>query len=299
MVDDPRNPSRPAGASTPGIRAALLRWLYPHAFLAAATFLLGAVGGAGAMAATDPVALAAAADAYGSPALFPDRLTTWTVFANNVVALGVLALGCVSFGLAAVVGLAFNGLVLGAVVYLGATAGDPLWTLALILPHGVIELGAFVVVGGIGRRRSDEQRRGEAEEDPRRDDDPDDDAGPAGLQVARGGDRVGPDPRRPQRHHQPERAVGEAERARRHSPGELPGLPRVRQRELAAGQEDERDGAADDRREDPGEEPPADEREEVAERSLAVERDREEVERQRVDEPDDERGRGADQRADG
>lgn len=132
--------------------AVLRRWLYPYFLYAAATFLAGAVAGAGAMAATSPAALVAAADAVGGPALFPERVTTWTVFSNNVMALAVLAAGVVTFGLTAFVGLFFNGLLLGTVVYLGAAEPGVVATLALILPHGGLELGAFFVVGAIAYR---------------------------------------------------------------------------------------------------------------------------------------------------
>lgn len=142
----------PAEGRAARVRAAVRRWLYPYAALAAVTFLLGAVVGAAAMAATDPAALEGAADAYGDADVFPEELTTWTVFRNNVVALGAVAAGAVSFGLAAAAALFFNGLLLGAVVYAGALEGGLAWTLALVVPHGVLELAAFFVVGGVAYR---------------------------------------------------------------------------------------------------------------------------------------------------
>lgn len=145
MADDP---SRPIGAPDPRPGAVLARWLYPYFPLAAATFLAGGAAGAGAMAVTPPGALAEASGAFGSPDLFPDTITTWTVFSNNVVALVFVAAGAVSFGLAAFAGLLFNGLVVGILVAASAAEGSLPVALALILPHGVIELPAFFLVGG-------------------------------------------------------------------------------------------------------------------------------------------------------
>jgi len=134
------------------LRGALRRWLYPHVGLAAATFLAGAVAGGGTMAVTSPQALADAADAFRGPALYPESITVWSIFSNNVVALAVVAGGALSFGLTSAVGLFFNGLLLGTVVSLGLADGELLRVLALVLPHGVLELSAFFLVGGVAYR---------------------------------------------------------------------------------------------------------------------------------------------------
>ena len=133
-------------------RAALRRWLYPHVGLAVATFLAGVVAGGGATAVTSPQALADAADAFRGPALYTETITVWSIFSNNVVALAVVAGGALSFGLTSAVGLFFNGLLVGTVVYLGLANGELLQVLALVLPHGVLELSAFFLVGGVAYR---------------------------------------------------------------------------------------------------------------------------------------------------
>lgn len=133
-------------------RTALRRWLYPYALLAMATFVVGAIAGAGAMTATSPQALADAAEGVQTPALYPDTFTVWSIFSNNVVALAVIAGGVVSFGLVTVVGLFLNGLLIGTVVYLGGANGELDQVLALVLPHGIVELSAFFVVGGVAYR---------------------------------------------------------------------------------------------------------------------------------------------------
>lgn len=132
--------------------AVLGRWLYPYALVALGTFLAGAAVGAVAMATTSPDALAGLGSTFGEPDLFPARLTTWTVFANNVVAMTVLAAGAVTFGVSTFVGLFFNGLLLGALVWVGTGESGLAWTLALVLPHGVVELGAFFVVSAVAYR---------------------------------------------------------------------------------------------------------------------------------------------------
>lgn len=131
---------------------ALWRWVYPYALLAIATFLLGAIAGAGAMAMTSPQALADAADGVQRPALYPDTLTVWSVFSNNVIALAVIAGGTISFGLLTLAGLFFNGLLIGTVVYMGAMNDTLGQVLALVLPHGVVEFSAFFIVGGVAYR---------------------------------------------------------------------------------------------------------------------------------------------------
>lgn len=149
-MDDAGGPARsPSGARLwPTVAA----WLHPFALVAAATFLAGALAGAAAMATTSPAALSGLPGASGDPNLFPDRLTTWTVFSNNVVALAVLATGAVTFGATTFLGLFLNGLLVGILVFAGAGESTLAWTLALLLPHGVLELGAFVVVGGAAYR---------------------------------------------------------------------------------------------------------------------------------------------------
>lgn len=132
------------------LRARFLRWTYPYALVAASTFLLGAVVGAIAVAVTPQAALADLAESFRNTNPFPDRLTTWTIFRNNVVVLGIVAVGTVTFAATTLLTLLFNGFLLGAVA---AAGGDrPLVLLALIAPHGVFELGAFFIVGGVAYR---------------------------------------------------------------------------------------------------------------------------------------------------
>lgn len=144
----------PLGGRAPRLRAVLARWLYPYALAAALTFLLGAAAGGVAAAVTPTDALAAAAGSVGTADPFPDRLTPWTVFANNVVVAALVAAGAVTFGLAAGAVLFFNGFLIGVLVAVSAGGGRLPVVLALLLPHGILELGAFFVVGGVAYRIS-------------------------------------------------------------------------------------------------------------------------------------------------
>lgn len=135
-----------------GWRAVAGRWLHPWFLAATATFVVGAVAGGVAMAAASPDSLATAAEAFGNPDLFPDRLTTWTIFSNNLLALLVVAAGGVSFGAATAFALLFNGLLLGAIVAIALGDTGLVVLAALILPHGVFELPALFLVGGVAYR---------------------------------------------------------------------------------------------------------------------------------------------------
>jgi len=66
---------------------------------------------------------------------------------NGLVAAGLVGgFGVVTLGI-----LAFNGVTLGVAVYAGLAAGlSPLRVLALIVPHGVVEIPALLLASGIG-----------------------------------------------------------------------------------------------------------------------------------------------------
>lgn len=121
------------------------RWFGRYFLLATGLFALGALGG---YAVADPALLAAFAGP-GGESMLPERITTWTIFLNNVVAVGVTALGLVTLGFAAAFSVAFNGFVLGLVVGLATTSLAATTTLALIVPHGVFELTAFFLVAAV------------------------------------------------------------------------------------------------------------------------------------------------------
>jgi uncharacterized membrane protein SpoIIM required for sporulation len=69
-----------------------------------------------------------------------------TLAVNNWVVSARLAFGGVALGLPAIVGLAFNGLLVGAL----AGVSDLVTFLALVVPHGIIELPTVALAGGVG-----------------------------------------------------------------------------------------------------------------------------------------------------
>lgn len=135
------------------VRAVIDRWLHPWVTLAAATFLLGGALGVGVMLAISPSAVESVASLLDAAAPYPEQLTTGTVFLNNLLAVVVLLVGgALSFGLLTALSLVFNGLLLGVVAVLGAGESGVLAVVALIAPHGVIELPALFLVGGVAYR---------------------------------------------------------------------------------------------------------------------------------------------------
>ena len=69
-----------------------------------------------------------------------------TLAVNNWVVSARLAFGGVALAVPAIVGLAFNGLLVGGL----AGVSDPMTFLALVAPHGILELPTVALAGGIG-----------------------------------------------------------------------------------------------------------------------------------------------------
>jgi stage II sporulation protein M len=139
-----------SGSFDPGNRLAearFRRWFGRYFLVALTLFTSGAVLGVAVIATTDLGGLADVLEGMEAP--FPDRITFWVIVTNNLRVLAIIALGLISFGVVSGVVLLFNGLVVGFVVGGAATQGRLLETFALIVPHGVFELGAFFLVGGL------------------------------------------------------------------------------------------------------------------------------------------------------
>lgn len=126
------------------------RWLGGYLVAAVGVFMAGVGLGWVLIAGVPPAALAGFGD---GASLFPSRITVRTLLVNNLLALGVVLAGVVTFGVTAAASLLFNGLLLG--FLFGATEGPSLAvSLALILPHGVLELPAFWLAGAVAFRVS-------------------------------------------------------------------------------------------------------------------------------------------------
>lgn len=119
-------------------------------------FLLTAVLGAlVAVAGVDFLALLGADD-LGD--VLPDigQLSRFEIFLtilfNNSRAFVIFVLGAASLGAFTLLGLAFNGLLIGYVVALSAAERGVLFVLVAIGPHGIFELPALFVAAAIGFR---------------------------------------------------------------------------------------------------------------------------------------------------
>lgn len=131
-------------------RAVARRWLGGYLLAAVGVFAAGVGLGWVLIAGVQPSALAGF---EAGPSLFPSRITVRTLLVNNLLALGVVFAGVVTFGATAAASLLFNGLLLG--FLLGAADGPSLAAaLALVLPHGVLELPAFWIAGAVAFRVS-------------------------------------------------------------------------------------------------------------------------------------------------
>ncbi|SEG02424.1 stage II sporulation protein M [Halobellus limi] len=74
--------------------------------------------------------------------------TFFNLAVNNWLVAADLAYGGLAVGIPALVGLAFNGLVVGAI----GGVFDPVAFVALVAPHGIVEIPAIVVGGALGLR---------------------------------------------------------------------------------------------------------------------------------------------------
>ena len=72
------------------------------------------------------------------------------IFLNNLVACIALFLGGASFGLLPLLVLASNGLVIGGIIETIRGEKGTGFILAAILPHGVLEIPAFLISAGLG-----------------------------------------------------------------------------------------------------------------------------------------------------
>lgn len=135
-------------------RARFRRWFGIHFALAVALFGLAGVAGYLAADLVSIGGLSELREASQLPAepLLPSRITVGTILLNNLVAMAVTALGIVTLGLVAALSVAVNGFFLGLVFGLAAPVLSPATALALVLPHGVIELTAFFLVAAISFR---------------------------------------------------------------------------------------------------------------------------------------------------
>jgi uncharacterized membrane protein SpoIIM required for sporulation len=118
---------------------------YPLATLFGGVCLAGAIGAGYLLTAPSGVSVGppgGVSNVFGAVPI--DTFATLAV--NNWVVSARLAFGGVVLGVPAVVGLGFNGVLVGAL----AGVYDPVAFLALVAPHGVLELPTVALAGGLG-----------------------------------------------------------------------------------------------------------------------------------------------------
>lgn len=125
------------------------RWLGTYVLVCAALLVVGGVVGYLAGTFVTPEMLS---DQAADSPFFPSEITFQSILVNNVVAVSVMLLGAVSLGTLTVFAMLFNGFLVGLVVQLALREATLLEVLLLIVPHGVIEIPAMLIVGAIGLR---------------------------------------------------------------------------------------------------------------------------------------------------
>ena len=125
--------------------------------VAVSALVLGGVSGwlgvalLAAIAGDTPSAVVAASPVQ--PNVPPPGFLFLGIVGRNMTVFGLLLTGVLTWGVTSLSTLVFNGLALGGLMASSLRGGMPTGTLAaLLLPHGIIELGAFVTAGAIGLR---------------------------------------------------------------------------------------------------------------------------------------------------
>jgi stage II sporulation protein M len=85
----------------------------------------------------------------GLTKLGPFELTFFIFLNNSVKSFAAIILG-VAFGIVPIIFLVLNGLIIGLVIFEVIKAKGILFTLAAILPHGIIEIPLFLISTAIG-----------------------------------------------------------------------------------------------------------------------------------------------------
>lgn len=136
----------------PGLPARLFhRWLLRYVPVAALILFASVLVGYG-FGSQIPAEWLQNPGTTGENPFMPAELTTLSLTINNLGALLVMALGAVSFGAMTVLSLVLNGLLIGVVVGIALKQVSPVVVAALIVPHGLIEVPALLIVAAVGLR---------------------------------------------------------------------------------------------------------------------------------------------------
>jgi stage II sporulation protein M len=134
----------------PAPAALYRRWIRLYVPIATLV-LVGSVVAGFLLGSAVPVEALPTTENPGGNGIFPP-LTTVDIAVNNLVAMTVILFGAVSLGLVSVFALVLNGLLVGAVVGIAIQQLSPLVVLALLVPHGILEIPALLVAAAIGLR---------------------------------------------------------------------------------------------------------------------------------------------------
>lgn len=129
------------------VPAGVRRWL-PYWLLAAAVFTVGAALGA-AVGAERSSSVVFPVREPGGPVPDPSALD---LFVHNGAVAARLVVGGLLAGVPTLYLLLFNGFALGSVLVDAAAALGPLVALALVVPHGIVELPALWLAGAVPAR---------------------------------------------------------------------------------------------------------------------------------------------------
>lgn len=130
-------------------RGVAQRWLRGYVLAALLTLLAGVVIG---YALGTLVPAEWLQRGTGSSAFVPDRITFWSLLTNNLIAITFITLGAASAGTLTAFALLFNGVLIGGVVQIALRDTDLLTVVALLAPHGIVEIPALLIASAIGYR---------------------------------------------------------------------------------------------------------------------------------------------------
>ncbi|WP_435320156.1 stage II sporulation protein M [Haloarchaeobius sp. TZWSO28] len=153
-VVDPPADSPPARDDPPSWTTAALRLAWrehrPYVGFSVALFLVGIVVGIGIYSAGIDLFAAMGLESFAD--LLPEDPTATFVFLNNTRVFFIFIFGALTGGLLTLVGLLFNGLLVGYVASLAAAQAGIGFVLLALAPHGVLELPALFVASAVGFR---------------------------------------------------------------------------------------------------------------------------------------------------
>ncbi|WP_267641613.1 stage II sporulation protein M [Haloarchaeobius amylolyticus] len=122
----------------------------PYVGFSVALFCLGILAGIAIYQADIDLFAAMGLESFGD--LLPEDPTATFVFLNNTRVFFIFIFGALTGGLLTLVGLLFNGVIVGYVASLAAAQAGIGFVLLALAPHGILELPALFVASAVGFR---------------------------------------------------------------------------------------------------------------------------------------------------